>query len=112
MEVKENSSKDGLGQDIENTVEDGLRVGVDNVGSFADAPSDRVQEPEEEGPDTTNQECSVYIFTESHGVFPGRPDEVPCNGKESCHGEHEVTPLVRRADQSANETSDDHDFVE
>jgi hypothetical protein len=41
----EESTEDGLGEEIEDTVKDGLRVGRDNVATLAKTPSDWVEAP-------------------------------------------------------------------
>jgi hypothetical protein len=45
----EKSTEDGLGDQVEDTVEDGLRVGRDDVATLADTPGERVQDPEKSG---------------------------------------------------------------
>jgi hypothetical protein len=41
----EESAEDGLGEEIEDTVEDGFRVGRNNVATFAKTPGDWVEAP-------------------------------------------------------------------
>ena len=43
---EQQETKDGLGDDVENTVEDGFRVGMDDITTFAKTPSDGVEEPD------------------------------------------------------------------
>ena len=54
MTPEQESAKDWLGQDVQNTVEHRLRVGRDDVATFGKSPSNRVEEPEEGGPGTNN----------------------------------------------------------
>ena len=42
----EQGAKDGLGDDIENAVEDGLAIGMDDVTTFTEAPGNGVEEPD------------------------------------------------------------------
>ena len=51
---EEESSKDRLGQDIEDTVEYCLGVWCDDVSTLAEAPCDRVEEPKEDGKAATD----------------------------------------------------------
>jgi hypothetical protein len=41
----EERTEDGLGQEIQDTIEHGFRVGRDEVASLADAPCNWVQDP-------------------------------------------------------------------
>jgi hypothetical protein len=51
----EEGTEDWLCKDVENTVEDSLGVWRNNIASFAQAPGDGIDEPEEDGPDTANR---------------------------------------------------------
>ena len=46
------STKDWFGQDIQNAVEDSLRVRCDDISALGESPSDWVEEPEESSPST------------------------------------------------------------
>lgn len=45
MTPEQKSAKDGLGEEVQNTVEDSLGIWCDDVAALADAPCDRVQQP-------------------------------------------------------------------
>jgi hypothetical protein len=62
---EENGTKDWLGKEVEDTVEDGFRVWRNDIAALAEAPSDRVDEPEEDGPETAGEigcvDCSANM---------------------------------------------------
>lgn len=91
---EEERTEDGLGHDVEDTVEDGLGVGGDDVAALAETPGDRVHEPEEHGPAATDQEGARDVFAESGGVLACHPDHLPEDEEEGHHAEDEVSPLV------------------
>ena len=45
MTPEQKSAKDGLGEEVQNTVEDSLGVWGDDIAALADTPCDRVQQP-------------------------------------------------------------------
>lgn len=106
------STKDRLGEEIKDAVEDSLRVGRDNVAALADTPGDRVKNPEECGERTAQGESLANITAEDIGVTTTFPDEDPDNVGECGATEDEVTPLVGAANKSANETGNDHDLID
>jgi len=98
------STKDRLGEEIKDAVEDSLRVGRDNVAALTDTPGHRVKNPEECGERTAQGESLANITAEDIGVTTTFPDEDPDNVGECGATEGEVTPLVGAANKSANET--------
>jgi hypothetical protein len=108
----EESTEDRLGDQIKDTIEDSLRVGGDNVATLADTPGERVQDPEDSGERTAQGEATTDILAENIGVTTALPDEDPDDVEESKAAEGEVTPLVGATDESANETGDNHDFID
>ena len=60
---EQQSAKDGLGHDIKNAVKDGFRVWSDDVSALAQTPSDRIEEPQEDGPDTADGVRAGYLVT-------------------------------------------------
>jgi len=108
----EHQAEDRLGEDIQNPVEDGFGVGVQDVGTFAESPGDGVKEPDEEGQDATAEEHLVDIAAESLGVLAGRHGERVNDIQEGGAAEGEVTPLVPRSHQGADQAGDDHDLVQ
>ena len=111
MAPQEESTEDWLGEDVEDTVEGGLGVWRDDVSTLRQSPCDGVEEPKEDGPDTADQVCPGDIGAEGGGVLASRPGHGPCDEEERNTSEREVSPLVRRGDQSTDQTSDDHDFI-
>lgn len=107
----EQEAKDGLGEDIQDTVEDGLGVGVDDIAALGQAPGDRVQEPQEEGQHATLHERAL------DGSPKGIRMTATINGKlvgdeeEGGRAEGEVSPLVGSLGQGADQAADDHDLV-
>lgn len=108
----EERTKDRLGQEIKNAVEDCLGVGSDDVAAFAYAPGDRVENPKEGGQGTAIEVSTADVGADVAGVLAGGHGELPHDEKEGSTAEGIVTPLVAGLDQSANEASDDHDFVD
>lgn len=90
----EHGTEDWLGEDVENTVEGGLRVGRDDVATLAKAPGDWVDEPEEDSPDNSEGEDLTNLRANGRGMLVRNPGNVLCNEEKSEHCEDEVTPLV------------------
>ena len=101
-----------LRQEVKDTVEDSLRIWSNDISTFAEAPCDWVECPDGEGPDTSHQKCAMNVSTEGLCVL------ATCDSKliEDC--QHSETPesveaeLISCLDESADETGNDHDFVE
>ena len=105
------STEDRLSDQVEDTVEDSLGIGRDDVATLTNTPGDRVEDPEKSGERAAHGEAAADIFAEDIGVTATLPHEDPDNVEESNTAEDEVTPLVRAANEGADETSDNHDFV-
>jgi hypothetical protein len=108
----EEGTEDRLGDQVENTVEDGLRVRRDDVATLADTPGDGVEDPEQSGERATQGEAAADILSENVGVAATLPDENPDDVEESNAAKDEVAPLVGAADEGTNKTSNDHDFID
>ena len=52
---EEDGAEDWLGKDVEDTVEDSFRVWRNDIATLAETPSDRIHEPEEDGPETAGE---------------------------------------------------------
>lgn len=111
MTPEEQGTEDWLGENIKYTVESGLGVGVSDVSAPRKTPKDRIEEPQKYGLNAAHQESAVYFRSENKGVLAGNPDDVPCNTEEG-HAESEVSPPVRRGDESTNKTDNNHDLFE
>jgi len=108
----EKSTEDGLGQEIKDTIEDGLGVRRDDVATLTETPGNWVQEPEERGEGTAHEEDLANVGTDGRSVAASLPDENPEDVEESSAAKDEVSPLVGRLDESTNKTGDDHDLVD
>lgn len=100
-----------LGEDIEDTVEYGLRVRVNDVATLRQTPGDGVEEPEEDGQDTALEEGRLDRSTKSVGVAATVNNELVDDKEEGEHAKDPVTPLVRSLGESTNETSHDHNLI-
>ena len=93
MTPEQESTKDWLGQDVQDTVERSLRVGRDNIATFRKSPGNRVEEPEESGPSADDNVGLGDIGPNRRRVLAASPDESPRNPKESEASEGIVSPL-------------------
>ena len=126
----EEGAEDGLGHDVEDAVEDSLGVGGDDVAALGQAPGDRVQEPQENGPHAADEVDLGDVGAEGAGVGAAFEDDLgfvrmgkgglgvvgklysPGDEEEGNAAEGVVSPLVGALDESANEASDDHDLID
>lgn len=104
-------AKNGLCEDIQDTVKDGFRVGVDDIAALRQTPGNRVQEPQEEGQHATPHECALDGPSEGISVTAAIDGKLIGNKKEGGCAEGKVTPFVGRLRQSANQSADNHDLV-
>ena len=107
----EKSTKDGLSQHIENTIEDGLRVRRDVVATLAKAPSDGVERPQKSGQRTTLEESSADVLAHGVCVLASFPGELVDDVEQRSAAKRKVAPLVAGSDKGASKTSDDHDLI-
>lgn len=91
---KEESTEYRLGHNVQDTVEDGFRVRRNNVTTLRKSPGNRVQKPEEDSPDTTNQVYFRDIWANGSSVLARGPGNSPGDPKEGNAAEGEVTPLI------------------
>ena len=77
MSPQEESTKNRLGENVEDTVEDSLGVRGDDIASLTDTPGDGVEEPQANGPATADSEDLVNILTESAGVLQVCKQAIP-----------------------------------
>lgn len=107
MAPNQESTKDWFSQDVQNTVEDSLRVGCDNISALGKSPGDWVEEPEESSPSTDNKVSFGNIRANGGCVLAAGPNEGPSHPEKSEHSEDEVSPLfvvskIAIADYSRN----------
>lgn len=72
----EESTEAGLSDEVEDTVEDGLGVGGDDVTTLAETPGDGVQNPEEGSQRAAVQEGLLDFGAVADGVAARFPDEL------------------------------------
>lgn len=108
----EKSTKDWLGEEVEDSVEDTLRVDGDDVSTLADTPCDWVQGPEESGERSTDHEGLTSIGADTVGVLACLPDENVKDVDERSATKGEVSPLVAGRDKGTNKTGNNHDLVD
>jgi len=94
MAPEEESAKDGLGEEVENAIEDSFRIRCDDVPAFAHAPGDRVQEPETDSPKAANSVNPVDVGTEITSLATSIEDDSPSDEEEGRNTEDEVTPFI------------------
>lgn len=111
MSEEQKESESRFGEDVEDTVEDGLRVGVNDVATLGQTPGNGVEEPEEDGEDTTLEEGRLDGSTQSIGVAATVDNKLVDDKEEGEHAKDPVTPLVRSLGESTNETSHNHDLI-
>ena len=51
---EEQGTEDWLSHDVKDTVESSLGIRVNDVSALRKIPGDRIEEPQEDGPNTTN----------------------------------------------------------
>ena len=93
MAPDEKSTENRLRHQIQDAVEDSLRVWRDDVATLTETPCDRVQAPEGESPNTTDEEGAVHIGAESLGVLTCDPTYIVGDEEEGDAAEDEVRPL-------------------
>lgn len=109
-EEKQNT-KNGLGENIQDTVKDGFGVGVDDITALRQAPGNRVQEPQEEGQHATLHKRALDRPSKGIGVTAAIDGKLVGNKEEGGSAEGEVPPFVGRLRQGANQSADNHDLV-
>ena len=92
---QEEGTEDWLSHNIEDSVEDSLRVGRDDVSTLRQSPGDGVEEPKEDGPDTADEVRPGDVAAESSGMLASGPGNRPCDKEEGNESKGEVTPFIR-----------------
>lgn len=107
----EKSAEDRFGENVENTVEDSLRVGRDEVGTLTNRPGNRVENPQKGSQRSADEERPAHVRAHGVGVSASLPDEDVNDPEKGGATESEVAPLISRLDESTSQAGDDHDFV-
>ena len=89
----EKSTKHWFSQQIEDTIEDGFRIGSDDVATFAEAPCNWVQEPNEDGEAAADEVGPADVRTEGFSVLTGDETDLPGNVKQGDTAEGIIPPL-------------------
>ena len=71
----EEGAEDWLGAEVEDSVEDGFRVGGDDIATLTETPGDWVKAPEEKCPGAAEEESLAHVGAEEVGVLAGFPEE-------------------------------------
>ena len=77
MSPKKESTEHGLGQNIEDTIEDSLGIWSNDITALRYTPGDWVEKPEENSPDATYQVRTADIGTQDIGVLACCPGDCP-----------------------------------
>lgn len=112
MSPDEQSAEDGFRKQIQNAVEDGLRVGRDDVAALTETPSDWVEEPEECGHSAADEEGAADVLSELVSTAARVDRKRVGDDEERNAAEDEVSEFVRGLDEGANKSRDDHDLVD
>lgn len=87
------STEDGFSQDIEDAVEDGFRVWSDDVATLAEAPSDGIQEPEEDSPNAADEVGPGDVGAKTYSVLASGEGDSPRDPEEGDAAKDVVAPL-------------------
>lgn len=101
-----------LGEDVEHTVENTFRIGVNDVATFREAPRNWVEEPQETRESTAHEEDAANILALDECVTSSFPKELVKDEKKCGTPESIVTPLVSGPGQGTDETADNHNHVD
>lgn len=104
--------EDWLGDQIEDTVGDHLRVWRDDVATVGNTPDDGVDEPDNREEDGGRGEGSLVSWAKGGGRSSSWADENPPDVEQSGATKGEETPFVGRLDEGTDKTGDNHDKVE
>lgn len=108
----EEGTKNGLREEIQNSVEDSLCIGRDDVATLAKTESNRIDHPENECQGTAHDENLANVAAKVAGVGTSLEDKQISNPKEGNAAKGEVSPFVRGPDESTNESGYDHNLVD
>jgi len=103
--------EDGLGDKVEDSVEDHLAGRGDDVGTVSETPGDGVEGPDDGEEDGRGDVSSLEVRSEQGNRSVSRPQKDEPDVDKSGASESKVTPLVRADDKTSDETGNDHDKV-
>lgn len=108
---EQQEGEDGLGDDIQDAVEDGLGVRVDDIASLSNTPGNRVKEPDKDCQDAADVVGTRDGAAEDPGMAAAVDEQRVDDKEESTAGEDKISPLVRGASESADEAADNHNLI-
>jgi len=100
-------AKDRLSQEVQDAVEDGLRVGGDDVSALTKTPRDGVQDPQEGSQAAAHEEGALDIAAKKFRVQTGLPDELVDNVDEGKAAKGKVAPFIGGNHEGADKPGDD-----
>jgi hypothetical protein len=109
---EEQVAEEGPGDDVEDTVEGGLGVRVDDVAAFAEAPGDWVEEADEDREPDAQVVGPVDGGAEGAGEDTAGEEEKVDEVGEGEEAEDRKAPLVGRGDQGTGQGGDDGDLAQ
>lgn len=98
MAPEEESAEDGLGHEVEDTIEDSFGVRGNDIATLRQAPGDGIQEPDKDGPDTDDSVGLQNVGAENASVATTLEHNRPGDKEEGNGAECEVSPLVGALD--------------
>ena len=93
MTPEQKGPENWLGEEIQDAVEDGLGIRRDDVAALADAPCDRIQEPQEDGQAAADEIDPVDVGSECGCVLACSDREGPSDDSKCRAAEDEIGPL-------------------
>lgn len=109
---EEKGTKDGLRENVKDTIEDGFGVRGNHISTLGQAPRDWVQEPQRDGPYTTDKVGLRHFGSQRFGVRPPFKDHRPGNEEEGRSSKDEKSPFVAGSDQGTNQAGNNHYLIE
>jgi len=119
---KEERAKDNLGEDVKDTIKDGLAIGGNHVAALGDTPGNRVQDPDSDDQCAASSVDAGDVGTERNGTAASlnhnEVEDVEQSNKAYMelavalsrttigHTDGEVAPLVGGVDKGTDEEGD------
>lgn len=94
MAPEKKEREDGLGQNVQNAIKDGLGIRGDDISTLTQTPGDRVEEPQADGPDAAYGVSSVHVGAQRFGVATAQKDDAIDDVEEGGTTKGKKAPLV------------------
>lgn len=112
MGEDEPETKDGLGQDIEDSVGDDLGIDAPLTGTITNTPDNGVQSPEKKSESTNGGEQLGGLVVLGGNSTTARDTQLPDNDEVGNTGHGVVSPLLAiGGTEGSEETEENHDQV-